>query len=800
MAGKKKRGRNRSKQGKRGRPNAPVPVRGYDTAIERAQHALEQNRAKDALNLAETGLTFINPARNTQAAGMINQIMAEAHFRLGVEAANPNEQVRHLNMALKLDPKDTRFHFHQAVTHFRQGRPAEVDAALAKAGDHPGVAYVRSLNQLVAGKPWTESGLTGEEVNTLRLLQALRKKQPLATLDKLTEQPLLGPNELWQALIAQRSNPSAVPSGQFVEWAKAFPSIQAQNILHYYAGIAALDQGESKEAGRLWAFCAQNQLNSLWFRENLDYLSREHMVAAAQAGNWQEIVDRADQHIGGTIDDRILAETVGTAYFTLGYQAAEAGKWQKAAELLRKANNFMGGRTLSQNLALCEEALENWRAAGDAWRDMARRRPRSEKRPDYMSDAQVAALWAHAADCYRRDQHDAYDAYDPFGGYDDYDDAEGNDEVISCLRTAVKYAENDVVLRTKLANALIQADRFEAAENELYRILEIDDKHVPALLSLAHMTAESWGGDAGSLFRRALAIDPANQEARDGLADYHLKQVQIMRQSWNFFARVRNRETNEVLNYLKRALADLPGNSALLMELAVEYRQLDKREEAIAALVQAYQSDPKDVGTTALAMHELLHLDANAELESIVAEVRELPTLLAPFWVSQGDQALECGLDDDWTLRFFDEALLLAEKGRGEDSRAHTLLQILDVTIDHEDEYLTENFLAMVKDEMPKSGILEYAEARAGLEQKIDKAKIQRLLRKASQLAAKSGDKGVIKQIEDAQSILSGRFNPIMDILRDMGGDLEGLEDLDEDMLDDLFNDFRRTFGGPDRF
>lgn len=776
MAGKKKRARNRSKQG---RPNAPVPVRGFDTAIERAQKALEQNRAQDALRLAETGLTFINPARNPQAAGVIHQLMAEAHFRLGVEAVNPQEQERHLAAALKLDPKDTRIHFHRAITHFRQGRPAEADAALAKAGDHPGVAYVRSLAQLASGKPWTESGLAAEEVNTLRLLQAFHQDQPVATLHNLTRQPLLSSSEPWRALIALRADISAGSSEYLNDLASQLPTPRSQGVFHYYAGLVNINQDRKPEARKSWLISATKGWHPTWFEDNNMYLSREGIIALAQEENWQEIVTQVDLLPNPDVltNDRILAETVGTAYFTLGYEAAQAGKWQKAAELLRKASKFTGGRTLAQNLALCEEALENWDAAGDAWREMARRRPRSEKHPDYMTDAQVAALWAHAAECYKRSRYPT-------------------EEVVNCLRTAVKYAGDDVDMRVKLADALIEADRKDAAENELVRILEIDAQHIPSLLSLAHLRADQWGKDPITPFRQVLALDPTHQEARDGLAETYLRQAEYIDRTESILSRLPNKlikKSNPMIKHLQGALEAVPNHPALLMELGTQYRAIGAKKEAKSTLLAAYAAEPDSARVAGFVMHDLLHMDEDGAAEQVMADFRDQSNLLMPFWVAQGEKVLACKLGNEWAIRFFDEALHLAEKGRGTDTRALALLQIVDATLDKQADDLTDHYLNLVRAEMPRSGILEFAEARALFDKTRDKTKAQRLLRRAVQLATKAGDQAVIDQIEHAQNFVSGRMNPFADILGDLGK-------LDDDLIERLLGDFEDLFDDSDLY
>ncbi len=468
--GKKKRGRNRSSRAK---ASAPQPVFDVGAAIERGRRALEQTRPEDALRLIDRGLNLVNAKRQPQATATLNQMMAETHFRLGVEALNPVAQLKELDQALALDPQDQRAHFHRAAALFRQGKWAEAAVAVAKAPDHPGAAFVRALTQLAQGQPWAETGLTAEEINTLALLRAIQQSKKARSHDDLTQAPLLGSNDLWQSLVALQVKAESVSAAQLTPLIEILPQGMAQDIGLYYAGVAELAQGRKQEAAALWRSANASGMRAHWFTENAQYLGREGVIGLAEAEDWPGIVKMADQ-IQGPISDRILAETVGAAYFHQGHAAAQAANWKEAAKLFRKASTFGGGRTLSQNLALCEEALENWDAAGDAWREMAKRRPRSEKSPDYMTDAQVAALWAHAADCY---DHSEYI----------------NEEVITCLRTAVKYAENDMDLRIKLVDAMIQAERTEAAENELYRMLEVDSLHIPTLLRLGHLLSESWG-------------------------------------------------------------------------------------------------------------------------------------------------------------------------------------------------------------------------------------------------------------------------------------------------------------------
>lgn len=755
MASKKNKRRNRSS---RARP-VSKPILSYDTSLERAQRALEQNQADSALYYAQKAGEFVNTERNPQAGATLRQFQAEAHFHLAANSLLAQEQETHLNAALELYPNEARFHFHRAIALVRQSRLEDAGAALHKASGHPGVAFVGALLGIATSQPWEEKGLTPDEANTLRLVQAVHEDKPTDFLHQLAQQPLLVSNEIWQLLLDLRSASNSVAPELLQVLAEPLASRPAQGILHYYAGVAALGQGRRNEVGEAWSVSVASGWSAPWLTENNEYLGREEVIALAQEEKWAEIVSIAEE-LPGSVSDRILSETIGTAYFTLGYQTADAADWPKAAGYLRAASKFVGGRSLSQNLALCEEALENWNAAGDAWREMARRRPRSENHPDYMTDAQVAALWVHAAECYDHSQY-------------------VNEEVVNCLRTAVKYTENDVEVRTKLVDALLQADKDEAAENELARILEIDENHIPTLLRLAHIQTDKWDGDPVPFFKKVLTSEPNNQEARDGLADYYIEQVVPEHAPPGIFGRLLGRGANNPIKSLQDALQDLPGHPRILLVLGMEYRKAGKKKEASAALQEAYRADPTQLSVVGIAMHELLHLKEATVVENIVAEVRQMPSLLMRFWIDQGEQVLACKLEESWAIRFFDEALLLADKKRGSDSRAAALVQIIDVTLEKDARALTEVYLDRVRSEMPVSGILEYAEARILFDEAEDTKKARRLLRKAKRMAQKMDDPALVSEMDALEVLFSGRHNPFLDILRNL--------DLDDDDAFDFF-------------
>src|SRR5205823_1768716 len=156
------------------------------------------------------------------------------------------------------------------------------------------------------------------------------------------------------------------------------------------------------------------------------HLLNQRIIDAAKQGDWQEAINLINSE-PARIDDPSLKEIAGLAHYNLGYEAAKAEKWEIAARHWRKAGEQLGSCRLAQNLALAEEALENWGDSADAWREMVRRRSRKADNPDYLDNNQVAAIWRRAAECYRKDDE--------------------VDEAITCLKTALKYAENSMELR-----------------------------------------------------------------------------------------------------------------------------------------------------------------------------------------------------------------------------------------------------------------------------------------------------------------------------------------------------------------
>jgi tetratricopeptide (TPR) repeat protein len=494
--------------------------------------------------------------------------------------------------------------------------------------------------------------------------------------------------------------------------------------------------------------------------QNLGLLLREEVVALAERGEWREVVRKAQRHPAP--DDAVWLEVVALAYFHLGHQEAQTGNWRGAAGHWRLSNQYKSNRYIAQNLALAEEALENWDAAAEAWREMIRRRPRKADHPDYLDDRQVTAIWEHVADCYTQAEMEA--------------------EAVTCLQSALKYSPDNLDIRLKLADIYMDEGRLDAAINEVRRILERDENHLPALTRLATLYQGSWQYDSRPIWRRILAIEPNHVEARQGLTEEYLEKSEWSLQSNN---------SKRAIQLLEEGLKDIPGSPPLLLALGRVYSHIDKPKKAREYLLQAYQAAPQVVATVGMVVHELLHVDAGDMVESLLPQIRQIPGLQPPFWVDQGEQVLGCELGQEWATRFFDEALVLAEQLMGDDTKAGILLDIYEAAANEDMDELVNEYRQRIRAEVPASGAVEYIEAYEWSHQKHDVKGTRRLLRKAKQQAKRANDQGVLKRAEAMEAVFSrgfpGRLGAPdgLEALQRIFATLMGAEDADD--FDDLF-------------
>ncbi len=748
-------GKKRNKKFRPAKKTFSAPAQqGATRLLREAIGGLRLGNTNLALRLASQALETTNsPAVATTA----RQMLAEAHFRAAMNSNQTHERLQHLETALQYTPDAPRVHFYRGVTLWQLGRLPEAlpefDFVAAREPQRPGLAYLRQLARLAAGQSWESDGLSPAEANTLRLVQGLLQGDPPARLLTLLQQPVLGKGpQMWQALIEMQNKATAASLDLFKTAAEKAGRKSVGRILYYYRGVAAMRRGDRETARAAWITAKSAGLATPWLDQNLGHLLREQVLELAQAGRWQEIANLGS-HLPVAVEDRVLTEILGLAYYHLGYEAAQAGRWSTAAEHWRKASQHIHSRSLAQNLALAEEALENWGKAAEAWREMVRRRPRKANHPDSLTDAQVAAIWSHTAECYERIGQ--------------------TDEAITCLRNALKYAPDDAALRLKLVDALMGVQRQWVAEGELQQILESNPQHVEALIRLGKLYQESWNRDPLPIWRRVLAADPENVEAREALAQLYIERVRGDSKQ-GLFAFLWRGPQKDKIKLLEEGLQDLPEHPALLLELGTLYAEARQSKPAREYLLRAFRADPNHTKTAGSVIHELLHVNAGDAVEELMTQVRQMQDLLPTFWVEQGKGVLHCKLGRAWAVRFFDEAIALTRQPHVTETKAGVLVDICEAAHTENDLELARQYEQRIRSEAPASGALEYIEAFRLFHDRHDRQGALRLLRKARQMARKANDASVMERAEMLETFLQGGMLELMNLL---GGLDEELED-----------------------
>jgi tetratricopeptide (TPR) repeat protein len=579
-------------------------------------------------------------------------------------------------------------------------------------------------------------------------VERLRQGRPRAELLDLVGQPLLGKDpRMWQALSEMRGDAEAAPTALLQGAAANVGRKSVSRILNYYRGVAALRRGDKETARTAWLSAVGAGLSTPWATQNLAYLLREQVLELAQTGRWSDVVVMADRlttpsrlaERGGAtsaFEDRILAETIGLACYHLGYEAAQGGQWSTAVSHWRKANEYLTSRYLAQNLALAEEALGNWVQAAEAWRDMVRRRPRKPDHPDYLTDVQVAAIWSHAAYCYER--------------------VGVTNEQIACLKHALEYAPDDAAIRLKLADAMSQAERDWTAQSQLEQLLEREPENVEALLRLAALYDQSWYYEPAPLWRRVLAIEPQNSEARDSLAQDYIARVQGTPDRPRTWAEAMGRSAADKIALLEEGLKELPDHPKLLLEIGTVYAgQKGQGKKARDYLLRAFKAAPDKADIVGPLLHELFHADAEATVAELLPQVRQMPGLLPGFWINQGAMILHCKLGEAWATSFFDEAIILAEQQpHGDITKAGIMIDVFEAAYGKGSKDLIEWYELRIRDEVPGSGAVEYLDAHHLYHKQRDVKGAQKMLRRAQQVARKANDAGVLSRIEMIEGIL----------------------------------------------
>ena len=731
--------RKRQRKEKRARQRAQQQQHRPARRVQDAAAALHGGDSAGALRLAAGA--FAAPSdRATEAAA--RRVVVEAHFRLAAAATRASQRLDHLDAALELDPAAFRLRYHRAVTLCRLGRVAEavleLEALAAQDANRDDVAALCQLARTAMGQPGAE----------LRV--------------QTSDGPFWDDTAaLWQTLHDMKEHPKAAPVTQLRALADSLEPTGAGALAQYYLGVAAMRTGDVETGRAAWQAAAEAGMATPWSDENRARLLREQAYALGQEGAWQALVDLSQSHPQPASPDPALTDLLAAAHTHLGYAAARANDWTTAAHHWQEAASRNANRRLLQNLALAEEALGDWLAAAATWRQVIRRRPRKQDHSDYLTDAQVAALWHHVVECYEH--------------------ADEMDEALACLRTALKYAPEDLELRLKAADIAIRTERETVAENELERLLSIAPRHVPALERLASLYTDRWGRDPIPIWRRVLSVEPEHEEAREVLARWYIANIEGDGYQYGWLERRRRRSGKKKIEWLQEGLKELPGHPALLVALGKLHGAMNQQARARSYLEQAWEAAPQKADIVRAAMHELLHAGGDDVVTRLLPTVREITGLLAAFWVDQGFLALQCELEQEWVDLFWQEAEELARQRRHGDTLAYVLVSIFDAANTAKATDVAAHYEARLRAEHLHSGAVAYVDAYHTAHDRGDPARAIRLLRRAQQTARRANEQNIADLAEEAESFLGAPIDPLFDLLKLFDGTEE-----------EAFHEFRR--------
>ena len=713
--------------------------------LREALRKLRRNNTGHAIRFARRAMEAASFPEQKRAA---EQVLSEARFQAALGSSSLHRRLEHLEAALRQTPDEARLHVYHGITLWQKGRSAEAVEAFERAAAYkrhpPELSYLRRLTQLVSHRPVEDAGLSAVERDTLHLVADLIEGTPSLFLYTLLQKLWPGRDKTaWKAFIQMSASEVSAPADLLKQAQKRISREPIRNVLSYYQGIAALREGKLDEALVYWR--EADDLSQPWMERNLVIAVREKVFQHAREQQWTAVIE-SERLLPAAVEDRFVGETIGLAYYHLGYNAARTSHWKTAIQHWRKANERIPSRKLLQNLALAEEMAGNWVEAAEAWRAMARRRPRKATHPDYLSDELVAVIWRHAADCYEK--------------------AEVTEEMLTCLKNAGKYAENDTEIRLKRVDTLMLEDREEAARNELERMLEDNPDHVETLVRLASLYEKRWNRDAMPLWRRVFALQPYRTEARDAIAMDYLGRSRPSSPDFGYLFDT-EKQLLDRINLIRQGLEELPDHPGLLVRLGLLYEQAGKDEQAGTALLQAYRSAPADIRIVESVLHEMLHLDAGDIIEELLPAIRHIKGLLPEFWIDQGKRVFECELGEFWAMRFFEEAESLLGLPYVEASKASMLLEMFEVVCDADAYEMADTYEQRIHDEVPDSGAPEYLKAYHLLTEDMDLRSALLWLRKSKRAALRARDTAMLNLAGDIERFLRTGPESVFELLDD---------------------------------
>ncbi len=669
----------------------------YDTAIELWQRVGEQFKK-------------MQPKR----------IFAEAYFRRGVERIHQQDKVdtgvEDLRRALEMYPDDPRFTYHLGLGLHLQGNQKEAVRIYEKLRKDESeiaerAAFPLALSLLQQEKPPEEhpvwDDLSETERAMLRDVQTFRRR-PYKLDDAAPP--------LWHGVVALDEGDLEKATSLLQEALDASEAAEKSAFIHYYLGNAAGQQEDWETARQHWIEAESLGMTSPSLTLNLGESFHRLAEARLEEDDAKSALRAARKATRYRPDKPSLKELRAQAHHRLGYQAANQGDWSQAEEQWQKAYDLEDGSfRAAYNLALAYERHEDYLQAGETWREVLRRRPRKDDHRDAISDEEVAQLWKRAAQ-----------AYVKAGEYD---------EAVHVYRMAVKWNPDNLETRMELVRGLLDNGQFQAAENELGRILDRDSEYVPALVLMGEVLAAHarwWEQSAApSYLQRALELEPSNLEAQQALIDYYLNEAEDS---------LRWGRLEYAYEMLQQALDHQPQNVDVLTLLGRCHVMADEMDEVQACVARILDRDKLTMREYMACIDLWLRAEKPEKIAQVITQAEEtLPNVPPDAYMAIGTYYLQdARYTEEKDVELAREWLERAVEHSGPDSlvllQIGEMLSAITQQYDLAAEYLNR---AIEADQKPSAAYTSLAliSLRQG-----DQRQGRRYLRKAETIARQEKD------------------------------------------------------------
>jgi tetratricopeptide (TPR) repeat protein len=545
---------------------------------------------------------------------------AEACFRRGVQG-----HLDSLRQAVSTAGDEPRYTYHLALAHHRAGRIKEAEPLYRRVLDQAGqgdeicrrAAYALGLLLLETDRRpsrdpvWRRLKTAPDGTSLAEARQRLTWAEGLLFTRSAPTGP--APDPLWEILAAQHAGRDEAPPLD----PDSLPGTAAA-VAHHRLAARAWEQGQAEDAFNHWRAACDAGLDLT--EDNLFAAARTVATQRLQADDAAGALEAASAGLAIQPDDNGLATIAGQAHFRLGCAAAMADRWDEAYEHWQAVLEVgdQRGRRLVINLALAEEQRENWFQAAELWREALRRRPRKADHPDALDDTQVARLWRHVAESYRR--------------------VGQTGEALNTYRNALKWAPDDVELRTAYVDMLLDDGRLTAADNQLDVLLKTHPNDVELLERRAQVyAAQDYSYAAVNVWKRVLELQPDHPSARREIA----RQFEIFGDNLYHWGMLQG-----ALERYQEGLEYAPDDAMLLASIGMSYLELGQEKLARQFFDRACTAEPDNQNVYLLAIKVWLdHGDLKTAL-AVLQRARKALELSTGFFLDLAEHCYSSRMSD----------------------------------------------------------------------------------------------------------------------------------------------------------